>query len=131
MHRRYIQAKLMFIQTGSAKFYFASATAQILNSFQNLLPIVYIIGSCRQTARRDTCQQLMFIQTVMPLFITDLRLANWFVNTMNKATSHSLYYIPLSEISQSLWEYWFPITEIFYLFLSLLFPITEIFVITF
>ena len=38
----YSQAKLMFIQTGSAKFYFASALAQILNSFQNLLPIVYI-----------------------------------------------------------------------------------------
>ena len=69
------QAKLMFIQTGSAKFYFASATTQILNSFQNLLPIGYIIGSCRQTARRDTCQQLMFIQTVMPQFIVELRLA--------------------------------------------------------
>ena len=37
----YSQAKLMFIQTGSAKFYFASALAQILNSFQNLLPIIY------------------------------------------------------------------------------------------
>ena len=36
------QAKLMFIQTGSAKFYFASELAQILNLFQNLLPIVYI-----------------------------------------------------------------------------------------
>ena len=32
----------MFIQTGSAKFYFASELAQILNLFQNLLPIVYI-----------------------------------------------------------------------------------------
>ena len=63
----------MVIQTGSAKFYFASALAQILNLFQNLLPIVYILGSCRQTARRDTCQQLMFIQTVMPQFIVDLR----------------------------------------------------------
>ena len=39
----YSQAKLMFIQTGSAKFYFASATAQILNLFQNLLPIVYFL----------------------------------------------------------------------------------------
>ncbi len=35
----------MVIQIGSAKYSFASALAQILNSFQNLLPIIYILGS--------------------------------------------------------------------------------------
>mgnify|MGYP004507980307 CR=1 FL=1 len=90
----------MFIQTGSAKFYFASALAQILNSFQNLLPIVYIkerekvdfvlaqkytwnrdaniyviyiIGNFVWMQRRYIQAKLMFIQTVMPLFITNLR----------------------------------------------------------
>ena len=33
----------MLIKTGSTKHSFASALAQILNSFQNLLPIVYNI----------------------------------------------------------------------------------------
>ncbi len=54
-------------------FNFASAIAQILNSLQNLLPIVYIIWSFVWMHRRYIQAKLMFIQTVMPLFITDLR----------------------------------------------------------
>ncbi len=41
--RVYYPARLMVIQIGSTKHSFASALAQILNSFQNLLPIIYII----------------------------------------------------------------------------------------
>ena len=43
--RVYSPARLMVIQIGSTKHCFASALAQILNLFQNLLPIVYIIIS--------------------------------------------------------------------------------------
>lgn len=43
--RVYSPARLMVIQIGSTKHCFASALAQILNLFQNLLPIIYIIGS--------------------------------------------------------------------------------------
>ena len=44
--RVYSPARLMVIQIGSTKHCFASALAQILNLFQNLLPIVYIMCSC-------------------------------------------------------------------------------------
>lgn len=40
--RVYSPARLMVIQIGSTKHCFASALAQILNLFQNLLPIIYI-----------------------------------------------------------------------------------------
>ena len=77
-----IQALLFLLVT--APLILRSITSFVTTS---CFRFAYIIGSCRQTARRDTCQQLMIIHIVMVLLATYLQQANRFVSETNKTTS--------------------------------------------
>ena len=62
------------------------STIIISNNFlfcNNIFTFFYIIRGCRQTVQRDTCQQLMIIQTMMTQFIVEFRLAKYNLTCSN------------------------------------------------